>query len=147
MSLTNMRRVPGSSTSNIIRAASPPTSGIDANSLNRTRTTPSDVGIGAGNGSVGAWAATTDISSSAMRSVREVRMRALIPLERMAAHHFVVPRKADTRFVRRDREAVGNLQRRGEQWIYPVNILQPVGRRGHRQQLRTDFRVEMRGHR
>ena len=43
MSLTNMRRVPGSSTSSIIRAASPPTSGIDANSRNLTRITPSVV--------------------------------------------------------------------------------------------------------
>ena len=48
MSLTNMRRVPGSSTSSIMRAASPPTSGIEANSMNRTRMTPSDAEIGPG---------------------------------------------------------------------------------------------------
>ena len=53
MSLTKRRRVPGSSTSSIIRAASPPTSGTDANSVRLTRIAPSSAGIGKGNGSSG----------------------------------------------------------------------------------------------
>ena len=70
MSLTNMRRVPGSSTNSIIRAASPPTSGIEANSRNLTRITPSVAGIGAGNGSVAVCAIAAAIVVSACRGTQ-----------------------------------------------------------------------------
>lgn len=51
MSLTNSRRVPGSSTRFIIRAATPPMSGSNANSRSLTWITPSVAAIGAGKGS------------------------------------------------------------------------------------------------
>jgi hypothetical protein len=46
----NRRRVAGSSRSRIMRGATPPESGIEANSTNYTVMTPSAAGIGAGNG-------------------------------------------------------------------------------------------------
>ena len=52
MSLTNRRLVPGSSTNCIMRAASPSTSGSEANSEMPTVITPSAAAIGEGNGSL-----------------------------------------------------------------------------------------------
>ena len=51
MSLTNRRRVAGSSTSVIMRAATPSMSGSDANSRSVTVMTPSSLTIGCGKGS------------------------------------------------------------------------------------------------
>jgi hypothetical protein len=65
MSLTNSRRVPGSFTRSIIRAASAPTSGTVANSANFTLTTPSVAGMGAGNGSIGCASAGDAIRTAA----------------------------------------------------------------------------------
>ena len=52
MSLTNSRRVPGSSTRCIMRAATPSMSGSEANSRTLTVMTPSVAAIGVGNGSL-----------------------------------------------------------------------------------------------
>jgi hypothetical protein len=51
MSLTNNRRVPGSFTNVIVRAAVPSMSGTAANGRNFTTMTPSAAGMGVGNGS------------------------------------------------------------------------------------------------
>ena len=64
MSFTNSRPVPGSSTSRIMRAVSPPTSGSEANSTAPTRMTPSVAAMGAANGSSLVWAPATETASS-----------------------------------------------------------------------------------
>ncbi len=68
MSLTKNRRVPGSWDMSIIRAGSPPTSGIEANSTALTRITPSVAAMGRGNGSLPVWAN----AGTATRSVASV---------------------------------------------------------------------------
>src|SRR5437773_12066455 len=58
MSLTNRRRVPGSVTSSIMRAAPSALSGIDANSANFTVMMSSFALMGAAKGSFDVWANT-----------------------------------------------------------------------------------------
>ena len=71
MSLTNSRRVPGSSTRSIGRAGiGPPRSGSVANSTKFTLMTPSVALMGVGNGSVGVCANTEAPASSAAAKIR-----------------------------------------------------------------------------
>ena len=64
MSLTKSRPAPGSSTSRIMRAVSPPKSGNAANSTAPTVMTPSAAAMGAANGSSLVWAPATETASS-----------------------------------------------------------------------------------
>src|SRR5688572_19120997 len=149
-----MRRVAGSSTRSIIRAASPFTSGTDANSRNATRMTPSDEGICAGKGSVGVCADETAAASSTATMVR-VRMNRtlyhddgtrkahLSALIGIPGDRLTVPDETHAGLGAGNGLAVHDLQRCFEQRVEPVHVLQPVGGWTERQEVRADFRVQV----
>src|SRR5437762_9554576 len=64
-------------------------------------------------------------------------------LHAVTGHRVGIPIDAGARAIRDDGMAVADLDRILQDWRRPVDVLEPVAGRRHREQVRAELRIEM----